>query len=166
MLTTSVICAAHRRHDGKSFDFVRCCTDMKSTVAEGSGLYLPYSAITLVLRGAPRGASRRSSRYFAPPSPLCCCCCWTIGRNGSAALAGIGTPPASANRLHSRAISIRRERASSLPMQGANTKHSAARRRYSSRLFTTAHAPARVDPRNRLERVAREKVPAKWGWRS
>jgi hypothetical protein len=114
--------------------------------------------------GALRGASRRSSRYSAPPSPLSCCCCWTTGRDGSAAPDRIGMPPASANRLHTRAISIRAERASSVSMLRATAKHSAARRRYLSRLLTQLYAPAPSYPWNQKERVARKKVPPKWWW--
>jgi hypothetical protein len=139
MLTTSVIHAPHRGHGGKSFDLVRCCPDMKS--AEGSWVYpllsIPYSAKTLEHQDGSAHPLRGEARAQWPAFD-------SVNFEELLLLQRvIGSPWRpwwSAIRLHSRAISIRRERASSLPMQGANTRHSAAKRRYSSRLFTTTHA--------------------------
>jgi hypothetical protein len=61
MLTTSAIGAAHRGHGGNSFDFVRCCPDMKSTVAEGPWFYVPYLAITLERQGGSADPRRYGS---------------------------------------------------------------------------------------------------------
>jgi hypothetical protein len=91
--------------------------------------------------------------YSASPSALgcCCCCCWTTGcaalGGGLAASTG-GSGSSVANRSHTRAISIRSERASLVSTRTATAKHSAARRRYSSRLPTSRPPHLSMSGRN------------------
>jgi hypothetical protein len=70
----------------------------------------------------------------------CCCCCWITGLESLVIGIG-GSFCSSANRVQTRAISIRRERACSEPMVGISPKHSCARRRYSDAVLLAKFVP-------------------------
>ena len=90
------------------------------------------------LMSASAGCGHSVARAYGYSRPFLSwgCCCWTAGREVSAIRGLSGVSCSVANRIQTRAISIRRRPESSLLTVRTSRKHSRASRRYSSaRLF-------------------------------
>ena len=87
------------------------------------------------------------------------CCCWTAGREVSAIRGLSGVSCSVANRIQTRAISIRRRPESSLVTVGTSRKHSRASRRYSSARLSKKRRPLRYTRLLQAERCTAKIVP-------